>query len=119
MNGYNYSGTYNNDFGCGFTQYFYVKPNPSLGVTNVATADIKMDAYPNPAENVVNVDLTGIQQVKGTLKIIDALGREVSVTPCNDTHQQINVSSLADGVYSLLFIGATGEKLQTRLLIVK
>jgi hypothetical protein len=117
MNGYNYAGQYNNDFGCGFTQYFYTL-NPA-GVSNISEGPLAMDAYPNPAQDLVNIDITGIQQINGTLRIIDALGRIVSEMPCNGGHQQLNTSTLTGGVYTILFVNEQGNKLQARLLITK
>ncbi len=119
MNGYNYSGTYNNDFGCGFTQYFYMTGTPNA-ITNVSDAGVGIEAYPNPALNSVSVDVSGLQEVKGTIHVIDALGRVVATTPCNSIHTQVDLSSLASGVYTILFLNETsGNKLTTRLLIAK
>jgi len=120
MKGYNYSGSYNNDFGCGFTQYFYTI-DTSEGVSNISESSLAIEAYPNPAQNMVNVNITGLQQVSGRLQVIDALGRVVSEMACNDAHQQINVGDLVSGVYTILFINndGTGNRLTTRLLIAK
>ena len=119
MNGYSYSGTYNNDFGCGYTQYFYVI-NAAQGITNITSGDVSIEAYPNPAQNVVNVDIAGIQQVNGTIQVLDALGRVVTQTNCYSAHQAINVSQLANGVYTIAYINtASGNRLTTRLLITK
>jgi len=120
MHGYNYSGSFNNDFGQAYTEDFYVV-NTTSAVNNVSAQSISMDAYPNPAQNVVNIDFTGMQQINGTLKIIDALGREVNVAKCNSTHQQLNTTSLPNGVYTVVFIEDqnTGKKLQTRIIIAK
>ena len=121
MNGYNYGGAYNNDFGCGFTQYFFTgTPVDHEGITNISETSAVIEAYPNPAQNTVNVDITGLQQVMGTIQVIDALGRVVSTTKCTSPSQQINVSGFANGVYTILFLNeASGNKLQTRLLIAK
>jgi hypothetical protein len=119
INGYTYAGTYSHDFGCGFTQYFTTK-TPITGVTNVADEQLEIAAYPNPAQDVVNVDIAGIPEIKGTIQIIDGLGRIVSVSPCTGTHQQISVDNFANGVYTILFINAaSGNRLQARLLIAR
>jgi len=120
MHGYNYSGTYNNDFGCGFTQYFYTTA-PVNSVTDISETEIVMDAYPNPARDMVNVDISGIQQVKGTLQLMDELGRVVELIDCQSSHQQLNVASLAGGVYTILYIDGLNpdRRLTTRLLIMK
>ena len=119
MNGYTYGGTYNNDFGCSFTQYFTV--NYPAAVNYLSESMVEIEAYPNPAQNVINVDISGLQQVNGVIRIVDVLGRVVSETACANTHTQVNVASLVNGVYTLLFIDDRhpDNKLSTRLLIAK
>jgi len=120
MNGYSYSGTYNNDFGQNYFQYFYVDSITLTGISNVTAGGATIDAYPNPAQGFVNVDISGIPNVSGKIEIIDMLGRVVSVTACNSPAQQINVEQLVSGVYTILFINATdNNRLETRLLITK
>ncbi len=108
------------DFGNGFTQYFTTSQFPAV-VTNELAGNESIEAYPNPARNVVNVDLSGIQQVSGKIQVLDALGRVVSEVTCNDAHKQLNTETLANGVYTILFIDneQPAKKLTTRLLIVK
>ncbi len=117
MNGYNYTGTYNNDFGCGFTQYFYVV-NP-VGFKSLTVGEMGIEASPNPAQGMVNVDLTGLQVVSGTIQIFDMLGRVVVETKTTTAHQQINVADLTNGVYTIVYTDADAQKLSTRLLIAK
>ncbi len=121
MNGYNYAGTYNNDFGCSFTQYFYTGVAPDLtGVHNLSEENVSIEAYPNPAQDIVNVEINGIDQVHGTLQVIDALGRVVSEAPCNNERQVVSLAGFANGAYTILFVNAnTGNKLTTRVLKMK
>jgi len=121
MNGYNYSGTYNNDFGCGYSQYFYAGSLVDYtGITNISEITAAIEAYPNPAQSFVNIDISGLQQVNGTLQMIDALGRVVVASKCTNAHQQINIGNLVSGVYTILFVNeGSGNRLSTRLLIVK
>ncbi|MCD6012909.1 MAG: hypothetical protein K0Q79_2771 [Flavipsychrobacter sp.] len=121
MKGYYYagSGTYNNDFGCGFTQYFYVLDTATLGITNVAEVSAGIEAYPNPAQNNVYVELSGLDNINGQIHIIDALGRVVSVTNCTTARQLVETQQLANGLYTILFIDEADAKLTTRLLIAK
>jgi len=119
MHGYNYGGTYNNDFGCGFTQYFYIQTADN-GIRNISSNGQSIEAYPNPAQNYVNVAIAGLLTVNGEIRIIDALGRTVSVTNCNTANQQIDVSKLATGLYTIVFVNTqSGNELETRLLITK
>ncbi len=120
LNGNSMTGTYNNDFGCGFTQYFFLDSMSTAAVSNINEGGVMIEAYPNPAQGVVNVDISGIQNVRGKIEVLDMMGRVASVTTCTGAHQQINVEQLANGVYTILFINeASGNRLQTRLLIAK
>jgi Peptide-N-glycosidase F, C terminal/Secretion system C-terminal sorting domain/Peptide-N-glycosidase F, N terminal len=120
MKGYNYTGTYNNDFGCGFTQYFYTVDTATVGINSLSGSNVAIDVYPNPAQNVVSIDVSGFQQVNGVLQIIDVMGRVVTSMSCSSNHQQINTENLSNGVYTVLYVNdATGDKLTARLLITK
>lgn len=119
MNGYQYSGSFNNDFGCNFTQYFYVNhPDPSR-VNNISAFGATMEVYPNPARDVAFVDFSGINTVNGTVQVIDAMGRIVKSVKCTDVHQQLELNGISTGVYTVQFVNEAGSKLQQRLLIAK
>lgn len=117
MHGYNYSGTYHDDFGCLYDQYFVV--NAPLAIQNINDNDLGISAYPNPASNEVTININGMQQVSGNIQVIDALGRVVITKKCTTAEEQLNVSSLSNGVYTILFISNNDNRLQTRLLISK
>jgi hypothetical protein len=119
MRGYTYSGSYNHDFGCGYSQYFYVV-DTTEGIVNVTESDMSIEAYPNPAQNTVNIDIAGLNNISDAIQIYDALGRMVSQTPCTAAHQQLSTQDLVNGVYTIFYFNAgTGHKLSTRLLIAR
>ena len=119
MNGYNYSGTYNNDFGQGYSQYFYVY-NATEAVKSIDLSSLTINTFPNPAQNIVNVDLSGMQQVNGKIEIIDEMGRTVSETSCTAASMQIDVTKLLTGVYTVVYVDNTSNnRLQTKLMIAK
>ena len=119
FNAFSYSGGYPDDFGCGFTQYFTVYWPAAIAEVNATPQSIT--AYPNPAQNVVNIDLDGMPSaVDGTFTIIDALGRSILQQKCNDIHSQLNTSSLTGGVYIVEFTDAnSNNKLQAHIVIAK
>lgn len=112
------NGYYSGDFGCGYTQWFdVIWPTE---VVNVNAQNAAMEVYPNPATNMVNISFTGMSQVKGTVKILDAVGRVVVNMPCSSYNTQINTANLTNGVYSVIFVGNDGgDKMHTRLVINK
>lgn len=122
LSGNFYSGTLSHDFGCGFVQYFTVMGDPA-GVNTITGVNgaAELEAFPNPATSSVTVQIGGVKDVKGTLTIVDALGRTVVEQSCNSVKETLNVSALANGVYTVVFTNsnAGNAKLQTRLLIAK
>ncbi len=115
------TANYHDDFGCGFTQYFTTDGMFPAGVTNLSEIPLTIEAFPNPAYNTVSINISGVQNVAGTIKLIDALGRVVIEKECNSAQQVMDVSSLSNGAYTVVFIDKDepSAKLQTRLMIAK
>ncbi len=121
VHGQYYTGSYNNDFGCGFTQYFYTVDTATLAINEVTENNVTIEAYPNPAQNVVNIDLSGLQDVNGMIQIFDAMGRVVKEVRCSSAHQQVDVKELVSGMYTIAYtnLNRPADRLTTRLLIAK
>jgi sugar lactone lactonase YvrE len=68
----------------------------------------KFEVYPNPATNKVTVNTSGA----GTLEILNTLGQVVITQPATATNE-LNLSLLAKGVYTVRFNGAS------KMLVVK
>jgi hypothetical protein len=117
----NPTGSYNNDYGCGFVQYFFLDSMAGVaGISNVNADKTSIDAYPNPAQGVVNIDISGLQNVQGSIQLLDMAGRVVSSVKCYDAHTQINISEFVNGLYMIVYTNnATGSRAQAKLLIAK
>ena len=120
MNGYNYSGTYNNDFGCGFSQYF-TTGGSLTGIHNITPKDnsITMMAYPNPAQDNVTVTISGIESATGQFELIDGLGRSVLIQKANGIINTINLNGMLNGIYTITYRDAQVPQIQTRMIIAK
>jgi len=72
-------------------------------ILNVAVAERWADGmkvFPNPAHNFVNVQCTMYNvQLGGELHLFDVYGKLLQIVPITSGTTQINVSSLADGMY--------------------
>ncbi len=111
-------GYFGGDFGCGFTQYFNM--NWPTAVQDIREGNINMEVYPNPAKNLVTVALNGVLKVDGMLRITDAIGRVVLTQKCTGNIEQVNVTPLAAGAYSVDYADAEGVNiLHQRLVITK
>jgi len=107
-------GYFGGDFGCGFSQWF--RTDWPTSVNNLSAQVASVEAYPNPAQNTVTVNISGIDKIDGYLQIIDATGRTVITHKVDHPSQVMDIASLANGLYSVIYTDAQG-KLQTRLLI--
>jgi hypothetical protein len=120
MHGYNYSGTYNNDFGCSFSQYFTVG-GVVAGIHSMSPKDNApaLIAYPNPAQDNINISIHGVEAAKGQLEIIDGQGRLIIQQKASGADNVISLNGLSNGVYTVLYRDAKVPQIQTRMFIVK
>jgi len=120
MKGYSYTGTYNNDFGCSYSQYF-TTCGFATGINNIAAKDntASLSAFPNPAQDNVSVTISGVESAKGQFDIIDGQGRVVLQQKASGIENVINLNGLNNGIYTILYKDAKVSQIQTRMLIVK
>ena len=103
--------------GCTTSQTFLVSSSnlmiaPETAEQSVPEASIEI--APNPASDFVNVRISGIENITGTITVTDVLGRkllEQTATPSDDATIQISVATLQAGSYCLYFRGADGTLL--------
>ncbi len=70
-----------------------------------------LDAYPNPASNVINIDLTGTGQGEGTLRLFSLEGKTVfSRQVINKEILSLDISHLPKGIYLCQYTNATVAK---------
>jgi hypothetical protein len=82
------------------TRTFTLTVLPNLGVNE---NDIKNSVliYPNPASSEITIK--GEFDTNETISIFNILGQKVQGASLNGTETRINVSQLADGVYTIYF----------------
>ena len=74
--------------------------NTSNTASDILTdGDIRI--YPNPTTNILNVDISHLNQSSYTYKVIDALGREVLLGTSPHSTFNIDTKTLKRGVYVL------------------
>jgi hypothetical protein len=113
-------GYFGGDFGCGFTQYFSV--NWPTEVEKVGLNDkMKMELYPNPADNVVHIAISGATEVAGSIHVLDVTGRVVHRASCSAPLASINTSSFASGMYTIVYAPDRFDegRLQGRFIVKK
>jgi hypothetical protein len=75
-------------------------------------SEISLSSYPNPVKNLLNVKITSPANEKLTIVVTDITGKIVMSRSANavagDNNQQLNVSQLAPGSYTIKAICASG-----------
>lgn len=93
-----------------------VEVTRTLGITE-EKEELGMTAYPNPVNNILTVNTTGVDDGSVSLRITDVLGKVVY----NDevgTIKKIDVNDFKNGVY-LVSVFDKGNLIQTRRIVVK
>lgn len=73
--------------------------------------------YPNPANQSVRIQVEGNSQQVYAVEVIDMLGHAVLHQRLAPTDQQIDISNLANGIYTIAAIMQSGETLRQRLVV--
>jgi hypothetical protein len=112
-------GYYNTNFGSGFAFDFYTGWPVSVG--NVAYDKSAFSAFPNPASGFVSIVVDGVVNSAGNVSIIDLLGRTLMTSSYDYGIKQIDINSLANGVYQVLYQNESNPNLrmQQKLVIKK
>lgn len=80
-------------------------------------SDIKMEVYPNPATNYVNINISDVNNAsKLTAELFSMNGQRILTQKLDNGLNQVNVSLVAAGTYQLK-ISAGNETIETRTII--
>lgn len=93
--------------GCTASATDVITVNACTGIHDVISAD-GISVYPNPFSSVLTINRVSSGDV--TVNIFDAEGRLVKTEKANGTKIEINTAELANGIYSLQLVDATGTK---------
>ncbi|MBS1652453.1 MAG: T9SS type A sorting domain-containing protein [Bacteroidetes bacterium] len=118
MNGYSYSGTYNNDFGCGYSQYFTTNTVSSVGLTNNTLSQLLVEVFPNPANSSFSI-LVNKLDAGDKVEIYDVQGRKILDKKLTENVSEIGTENFSAGLYSVKFISSTGAITTKKIVITK
>jgi len=81
----------------------------------------KWAIYPNPTDNLLNIDYKGKKSIGGNISIYNLLGSEVMrkyVTFVSGDNIVLDVSSLNDGVYILVVKDTENRTIKTQKVMI-
>jgi len=93
---------------------------PCDTLTSIAEQQTKaasLSIYPNPASQSVRVEATGSHAQAMGITITDMLGHAVLSLPFGAVGEAINISNLANGIYTISATMQSGETLRQRLVV--
>jgi hypothetical protein len=86
-------------------------------INETLTTNPTLHIYPNPASQSIRVEVAGNSQQVYAVEVIDMLGNAVLHYRIAPTGQQIDISTLANGIYTLAATMQSGETLRQRLVV--
>jgi hypothetical protein len=104
-----------------------IAPGLALAPTNLpldqqaASMIPKMELYPNPAQDVVNIvlDAVDVKQQEIQLVVIDAYGRVVMKQQLNSVFTKISLSNLSNGMYTFSMLLPNAKMLSKKLIVTR
>ncbi len=105
--------------GTGFRRVYYARMNIAtyLGIGETEVNQPTLLIYPNPTSQSIRVEATGTSTQPTTITITDMLGHAVLHHPSAGQEQTIDISGLANGVYTLDATLPNGETRRERLVV--
>jgi hypothetical protein len=91
------------------------KENCFLNIGEESMTNKAISVYPNPAQKKVTIE----SQSSGKLIFLDALGKQVLTTEISEPTNNIDISSLKNGIYFIQNINKKGVRSETKKLIVQ
>jgi photosystem II stability/assembly factor-like uncharacterized protein len=76
-----------------------IKNNRTVGVQDAISKDIKIKVYPNPANELLNVEVSLLNEKESTITVENMLGQVVYTTQTTKQLNQFNIATFASGVY--------------------
>ncbi|MDD5571278.1 MAG: T9SS type A sorting domain-containing protein [Bacteroidales bacterium] len=98
MNGITFPNA-NIGFAVGDSGKIFKYTNPSVGISNESSISKMTVVYPNPANDIVTLNIHNSNNGRLEIKIYDITGTLVKSETLKQNQQQINVSDLSNGIY--------------------
>ena len=101
----------------GCLQKTYYRTPPSVEVAHTSVANLAFILFPNPADSKVYIQIKGLNNSdEVSVKLYDMLGKDIQGCLLADGKGTIDVSGLASGVYSVIFV-KDGMKIGARTFV--
>lgn len=90
----------------------------TVGITNIDQSS-KIKIYPNPANNIVEIDLGNNFMQYQSLYVYDLMGKLCLIVAVTQEKQQINIQNLPVGNYIVQTVGKGRQYMSEKLIIIR
>lgn len=109
----NTSGTYSvvvtNTGGCSSSDTVVVSMSPD-GIEDASDISQTIKVYPNPAKDIININISNLELLHSKVILVDAFGRTIRSIAIENKLQGLFMAGIAPGIYVLKFEnGATAK----------
>lgn len=113
---YSLKNYFSGDFGCGFKHYFSTAWPAKI--PTITKELVQMEAVPNPANQLVELSFSNINEASGHLIVVNAMGMIVISQEISNAQHTFSVADLANGVYELIYVNdQLGTTAKTKLVV--
>ena len=89
----------------------------SLGLNRIAANNQYLKVYPNPAQNLLAIELKDVEPTLSVLSIFSIEGRLLKEIVINSKKTFIDISTLDSGTYLVSLVNKEGKKLGNKMLV--
>lgn len=116
LKNYKHTGTEHDDWGCVYTQYF-VGDVDLQGVEEAQPT--KFTVYPNPAKEVIHIEMSGNLVPPYQVDLVNIQGRSVYHQESKEAALQVSVDQFPEGLYMLVFKDQQNQRHIEKVIIGK
>jgi hypothetical protein len=113
----NYQGNLESYFGNGFDEYFRVN-NSTTGIDNPGVTAYSLNIYPNPARDLIHIDVYGNINTEANIRLVNILGQTVYSIKTRKQNIVIATEQIANGIYTLIYNTGDSKKIE-KVVIAK
>jgi Zn-dependent metalloprotease len=77
----------------------------------------KINIYPNPASDILNVDIKSLEEVE-SISIISISGIEILKVNISDSHNEIDISNISSGIYFINIINSNKSIINSSKVVI-
>ncbi len=100
-----------NDVDVSNTLYYIIEYTGLITAINDSPTNISFTIYPNPSNNIINIDLGTNDLNNAKIQVVDLLGNIITTEQINSSKTTLNIHKYSPGIYLVKFYNNIGRKI--------